>query len=102
MRETAPITEETVRLPVFGMKTGNSAFLAVIESGASSSRINANVSGVLNSYNSVCGSYVFRNSDLYSFGNSSSATTYRMYQEKIDTDSYYSVRYLTVTEEPFD
>ena len=54
MRETAPITEETVRLPVFGMKTGNSAFLAVIESGASSSRINANVSGVLNSYNSVC------------------------------------------------
>lgn len=102
MRETAPITEETVRLPVFGMKTGNSAFLAVIESGASSSNINASVSGVLNSYNSVCGSYIFRNSDLYSFGNSSSATTYRMYQEKIDTDSYYSVRYLTVTEEPFD
>ena len=101
-RETAPITEETVRLPVFGMKTDDSAFIAVIENGAASSEINAGVSGALNSYNSVCGEYVFRNSDLYSFGNSSSATTYRMYQEKIDATSYYSVRYIAVTEEPFD
>lgn len=102
MLESSPIVEETVRLPVYGMKTDNSAFIAVLENGAASSKINAYVSGTFNSYNSVCGNYIFRNSDLYSFGNSSSATTYRMYQQGIDRSSRYTVRYIPVSEEPFD
>lgn len=102
MLESSPTVEETVRLPIYGMKTDNSAFIAVLENGAANSKINAYVSGTYNSYNSVCGNYIFRNSDLYSFGNSSSATTYRMYQEGIDGSSRYTVRYIPVLEEPFD
>jgi len=49
-------TSETTRLPVFGMKKGDDAFLAVIDKGEALATVNADVSGRINSYN-----YVFAN-----------------------------------------
>ncbi|MCM3629835.1 DUF5696 domain-containing protein [Paenibacillus glycanilyticus] len=49
--------EEAVRLPVFGILRGNSAFLGVIEQGESVATINADISGRLNSYNYVYPSF---------------------------------------------
>lgn len=45
--------KETVRLPVFGMKKDDSAFIAVIHKGAYQAGITAEVSGKNNSYNNV-------------------------------------------------
>lgn len=45
--------KETVRLPVFGMKKDDAAFIAVIHKGAYQAGIAAEVSGKNNSYNSI-------------------------------------------------
>ncbi len=50
------ITQQSY-LPVFGMKKGNSAFLAVIESGDAIASVNASVSGKLNGYNYIYPSF---------------------------------------------
>ncbi|WP_336790444.1 DUF5696 domain-containing protein [Paenibacillus sp. MMO-177] len=49
--------EEAVRLPVFGIIRGDSAFLGIIEEGESVATINADISGRLNSYNYVYPSF---------------------------------------------
>jgi hypothetical protein len=48
------------RLPVFGIKQGDNAFVAVIEEGASLSRILADVSGRTSMYNTVGPEFFFR------------------------------------------
>lgn len=55
---TEPEMEQKVSLPVFGMKTEENAFLAVIEKGAAISKINADISGRDNSYNSVYSAFI--------------------------------------------
>lgn len=57
-RSVRPIVErirlsEQAYLPVYGLKKGDSAFLAIIEGGASLARIRADVAGRSNSYNTV-------------------------------------------------
>lgn len=44
-------------LPVYGIKKGNDAFLAVVESGDAIASVNASVSGILNGYNYVYPSF---------------------------------------------
>ncbi len=55
---------ETARLPVFGLKTGNDAWFAVVEKGESIATVNADVSGRKNSYNSVFASFAIRGEDI--------------------------------------
>lgn len=50
--------EQQIHLPVFGMKRGDQAFLAVIESSDSTARINADVAGRSDSYNKVSAQFV--------------------------------------------
>jgi hypothetical protein len=54
---------ESARMPVFGMKSGDSAWLAVIEKGDGIASINADISGKQNSYNHVYGSFAVRGED---------------------------------------
>lgn len=49
---------ERVHLPVYGIKTSENAFLAVIEEGASLARIRADVAGRNNSYNTVSPEFI--------------------------------------------
>ncbi|WP_199613658.1 DUF5696 domain-containing protein [Paenibacillus alkalitolerans] len=54
---------ESVRLPVFGLKSGSEAWLAVIEKGDGIASINADISGRSNSYNHVFSSFAIRGED---------------------------------------
>ena len=51
------------RLPVFGMKNGADAFLAIIEAGQSLASVTADVSGRKNGYNSVSSVYSIRTTE---------------------------------------
>jgi hypothetical protein len=53
----------TARLPVFGMKKNDAGFVAIVENGDGIGRIEADVSGRANSYNSVFSSYEITDSD---------------------------------------
>lgn len=52
-REEMPVTGETINCPVFGLKKGEEAFMAVIEKGAPYAAIKADIAGRNNSYNNV-------------------------------------------------
>lgn len=54
---------EKARLPVFGLKSGNAGFLAVIDKGEGIASISADISGKKNSYNRVSTSFALRGED---------------------------------------
>ncbi|MBB6673566.1 DUF5696 domain-containing protein [Cohnella nanjingensis] len=54
---------ESARLPVFGLKSGDAAWLAVIEKGDGIASIQADVSGRQNAYNHVYASFQLRGED---------------------------------------
>lgn len=56
---------EAARLPVYGMKTGEDAWLAVIEEGAAIARVHADIGGKKSSYNHVFTSFALRGEDEY-------------------------------------
>jgi hypothetical protein len=60
--------KESIRLPVFGIKNGNSALLGVVVSGDSIGTIRASVSGGRTSYSSVYVDFGIQNSDIYTYG----------------------------------
>ncbi len=59
-RELADTRKARCHLPVFGIRKGESALLAVIHSGAAKSAVTANVSGKYTSYNAVSATYNYR------------------------------------------
>ena len=82
-----------INLPVFGIKNGDAAMLAIIENGAALATVNADISGRVSSYNSAWFNFIFRESDT--------ATIQSMGQEAnmliIQEDSYegdITVRYM--------
>ncbi len=58
-----PLGGETARMPVFGMKQGDRAFLGIIEDGDGIARVEADISGRTNSYNAVYSSYALNVSE---------------------------------------
>lgn len=54
---------ENVRMPVYGLKSGDRAWIAVIEEGDGIASINADISGKKNSYNHVYSSFAVRGED---------------------------------------
>ncbi|MBS4178993.1 DUF5696 domain-containing protein [Lederbergia citrea] len=75
--KTDNVTSESIKLPVFGMKRGDHAFLSIIEEGDGIAAIEADVSGRLNSYNAIYSSYVVKSSGEITLagGNRSSTTS---------------------------
>ena len=72
---TIPVKNETQTdykacMPVFGMKAGNSAFLAIIEDSDALASVNAVRAGTMNSYNSVYSSFVLSETQNVSIGGS--------------------------------
>lgn len=61
---------QAARLPVFGVKRNDSAFLAVISQGEAEGYVNADVSGRKNSYNYVYPSFTLRDSQELSMSSS--------------------------------
>lgn len=54
---------ESARLPVFGLKSGDAAWYAVVEKGDGIATVNADVSGRNNSYNNVFAGFALRGED---------------------------------------
>lgn len=63
LKRTRNLVAEEVRLPVYGIKNGDSAFIATIEQGDAIAYVEASVSQKTNSYNNVFASFVLRTED---------------------------------------
>lgn len=59
---------QEVRLPVYGMKVEDDAFLAIIEEGSALANIRADISGRSSSYNTVYPSFILNNNSDRSIG----------------------------------
>ncbi len=94
--------EEAARLPVFGMKNGDSGYLAVIGSGDGVAYVNAMTSGSVTSYNNAYASFRFRLYTMLSYARSNDSQQMLMLAstkpEKLD----YSVKYLLLEKEDLD
>ncbi|QGH33492.1 hypothetical protein GI584_05430 [Gracilibacillus salitolerans] len=90
-------TNEVIRLPVFGLIKEESAMLAIIEEGAASATIRADVSGRLNSYNFVYPSFTVINKDDVSLqAEDQERSLPRFQEEKMKSD--FSVRYVFLSD----
>lgn len=58
---------ETARLPVFGMKKGDEAFLCIIEDGDAIASVHADISGRVNSYNRVSAAFLLKPMELFTY-----------------------------------
>ncbi|THF74077.1 DUF5696 domain-containing protein [Cohnella fermenti] len=84
--------EQEVRLPVFGLIDGDAAFLGIIEEGEAVASIQADVSGRLNSYNSVSSSfYVVNETKVYLTANDQERSLPKFQQHPTKAD--FAVRY---------
>jgi hypothetical protein len=79
--------DEPSRMPVFGLKQGDEAFLAILEQGDAISSITADVSGRRHSYNTVFSSYqLVAVDELTLTGNTTTQTTPIFQQEMYKGD----------------
>ena len=62
---TAPLNEESVRLPVFGVKSGEQTLFGIIEEGAESTVLNAETGNSNTGYSSIYPEIWFRGYDIY-------------------------------------
>ncbi len=107
-RDAAMIVENLVaedqaaRLPVFGMKSGNAGYLAVIDSGDGVGYVNAMTSGHITSYNNAYASFRFRLFTMLTYARSHDSQQVLMLAsvrpEKLD----YSVKYILLEQENLD
>lgn len=86
--KSVPLTErssliEQAYLPVFGMKKGENAFFAIIESGDAMARVCADISGRVNSYNSVCSEFILIPNDVLDISDYSGNYVIMVYQPRI-------------------
>ncbi|HIW74413.1 MAG TPA: hypothetical protein H9684_08810 [Firmicutes bacterium] len=70
--EETPYRTDGICLPVFGLKNGGAAFLAVVEEGAALASVNAQPSGAAASYNTVYPLFRIREKAVQSVGGSDS------------------------------
>lgn len=77
-----PVKRQDIKLPVFGIKNGDNAFVAVVDKGESQGNIVANVSGIKSTYNNVYTSFDIRKYDSFTVGQSGmSVKTTRLFQK---------------------
>ncbi len=104
------VSEETVRMPVFGQKNNDSGYLAVIDSGDGVAYVNAMTSGSITSYNNAYASFRFR---PYTMGTFVQGNTYAhdgvgdsqqtlMLPSVQPNNIDFSVKYILLEEEGLD
>ncbi|MCM1188944.1 MAG: DUF5696 domain-containing protein [bacterium] len=82
----------TVRMPVFGLKKGDSAFFAIVEGGAAGADINAASSGKTDSYNQVYAGFSYLTYGAISLGDMVGSNSFQMYSQPVFQESF-KVRY---------
>jgi len=74
------LSNEKARLPVFGLKMGDQAFVGILEDGAAMGSVLADIGGRYTSYNSVNGSFRFTAMDFYTLSSGSKSSSVPMFQ----------------------
>jgi hypothetical protein len=87
-------TEESARLPVFGICAGSDAFIGIIEAGDSLADIMAGVSGINTSYNNVYSRFIVRGRDIFVLGSTASAAVNHVFQNGALPNETFAIRYL--------
>lgn len=82
----------TVKLPVFGIKQGDQALFAIIESGEANADINADISGKTDSYNRAYAGFGYLSYGSISMGEVVGAHSFQMYSEPQFSEDF-TVRY---------
>ncbi|MCM1225657.1 MAG: DUF5696 domain-containing protein, partial [Lachnospiraceae bacterium] len=78
----------TVRMPVYGLKTGDKAWFATIEGSAAMADINAETAGRTNSYNNVYAGFAYLTTGPISLGDIIGSQSFQMYSQPIFTENY--------------
>ncbi len=91
----------TVKMPVYGIKDGGKAFLAVIEEGDAYAYMNASVSGTTTGYNNVYASFTYLQYGETSLDDIVGSNSYYMYS-KAEFEGNYKLRYYFLTEDDAD
>nr|WP_237391788.1 DUF5696 domain-containing protein [Paenibacillus dendrobii] len=73
-------TNETTRLPVFGLKQGDHAMIGIIEDGDAGASISADVSGRNDSYNTVSSKFQVTAMDYYTLSSGTKSSAVPMFQ----------------------
>lgn len=82
----------TVRMPVFGEKNGEAAFLAIVEGGSAGADINAAVNGRTDSYNHVYAGFGYLSYGAISMGDMVGNNSFQMYSRPEFSETF-KVRY---------
>ena len=91
----------TVKMPVFGIKDGDRAMLAIIEDGDANAVINAEISGKTTGYNDVYASFSYLQYGSASLSDMVGANSYYMYSKPVFEGSF-TLRYAFLSGENAD
>ncbi len=82
----------TVKMPVFGLKTGDKAWFAIIEEGDGYADISAQVSGITSSYNNVYPGFTYLQYGSISLDEIVGSNSFQMYSSP-EFEGVYKIRY---------
>lgn len=85
-------TNETTRMPVFGIKQNDHAMLGMIEGGDAMANITADISGRNDSYNTVGGKFKVMDMDFYTLTSGTKTSSVPMFGQK-PFQGDYQIRY---------
>lgn len=91
----------SIKLPVFGLKAGDGAWIAMIEQGAGYADISADISGKTTSYNHIWPGFSYMTCGSISLGSIVGANSFYMYSHP-DTAENYRVRWMFLTGDKAD
>lgn len=100
--ESLTTQEEAARLPVFGMKSDDYGYLAVIDGGDGVATVNAMTSGNITSYNNAYVSFRFRLYTMLTYSRSHDTQQMLMLSSIQPKNLDYSIKYILLEEEGLD
>lgn len=82
----------SIKLPVFGAVTNDQAFLAILEDGEAMASVNADISGKINSYNTVYAGFLYLQNGPISLGDIIGNNSFQMYADR-PYEGDFKIRY---------
>lgn len=100
--ESLTVQDQAARLPVFGMKSNDYGYLAVVDAGDGVATVNAMTSGNITSYNNAYVSFRFRLYTMLTYSRSVDTQQVLMLSSVQPKNVDYSVKYILLEEEGLD
>lgn len=100
--ESLTVQDQAARLPVFGMKSNDYGYLAVVDAGDGVATVNAMTSGNITSYNNAYVSFRFRLYTMLTYARSHDTQQVLMLSSVQPKNVDYSVKYILLEEEGLD